>query len=398
MSRANWRPYVNKNYRRRLYSVLYTLLSTKTTRTKRKKKEKRKKKKKMVLSGVVPEMFFYGALGTIFTHSTYFSAAVAMILWISGAAFFIHRNDEGLGDPGNLIMYYLNIILPGSLWLGTLVGHFFIGSLRTPRLIDTRVFFSDGSWSPRYHVWTTVWIFGALIAAIPAGYFLLQFYGGPNELTVAQQNVWGALIISVALIVVLIASCVLYTRGSRSRRQDLVRPRQNLKYLFLMAVLMVIPALYDYPQFTIRPYQGFILLGALPFIYIGAYLYSTRLGRTNDLAFGVAVPLSWARLFWIALFLLNFTVYLAGWLADTYSSVPTFDDPGDPVTVFAATVGIVVAWLIALPLLGCCFFRGENVEARQNSTLKMSNTASIKKPSSSSASKKPFDSNKMQWF
>ena len=48
----------------------------------------------MVLSGVVPEIFYFNFLGAWFTHSPWFSLGVTALLWFMNTVIAVHRNDK----------------------------------------------------------------------------------------------------------------------------------------------------------------------------------------------------------------------------------------------------------------------------------------------------------------
>jgi len=345
----------------------------------------------MVLSGVVPEILYFNFLGAWFTHSIWFPLGVTTVLWFMNTVIAIHRNDPfkeaadaevvsaafqsvlagasvdeavagaakalAVADSAADLIITLNFRTPATALLGVLLGltvawTFQLAPLLDPEPWSVRARTSDESGDP-------VWVFnfsfvrfvlGGLAAAVGGNFVLGNFQ---PEVSQAWSLALGSALLVFGLLL------IVYTL-LRWFKSDQPSDWLNFGYALALAVLMVLPAIYDY-LLGIRPYQGLLFQLALLLTSIVIALLTLRFFRNlspqatttlaqTDIRYTPTSGRIWTR--WLSLWAPLAIVYAVGWLRDetTLTVVDGKDKRiGDVVQVLlAVSLTAVVLELIFL--------------------------------------------------
>lgn len=342
-----------------------------------------------MLSGVVPELWFYGFLGAYFTHSLWFSLGVAAILWWMNTVVAVHRNDQflptsqldalskaviAIADGSSIedaakamqsevfdsaadMIVALNLLTPVSILFGVVLGLTVVWALQLPPLLNVELWqlraqqnLDSVNGKNRYQppVWfinTSVprFVLGSITAAVAVNFLLRRFE--PLITRGASVGV-GILLLVIGL------STALYTLF---RWYTSERPADwlNYGYAFALVFLMLTPIAYDF-LLSIRPNQGWIFQLVLLAVVVATVIVSVRFFarvQTNPLLSQALVtdirandeetrtPRQRAR--WFVLWLPVAVVYLVAWIRDEQTQEPI---PGTRAT--AGSIGQVLVVVI----------------------------------------------------
>lgn len=336
----------------------------------------------MVLSGVVPELFYFNFLGAWFTHSPWFGLGVTLVLWVINTIVAVHRNDEiGTveGGPASLatplfvaestadLIITLNFRVTVASVVGTVVGLTVAWAFQLPPLLDPQLWhvrkrlsailpqpppFGDFAQAPE--LTSPVWAFnfsfprfavGGVTAGIGAN-FLIGFF--QPEVSPGTSTVIGVSLLAFGL------ALAIYTL-IRWYKSDQPSDWLNFGYALALVFLMILPAIYDY-GLEIRPNQGWLFQLGLAIVVIVIALLSVRFFKKLEPAARADLAQRdpryspdetttsriWGR--WLSLWLPLAIIYLVGWLRDEMTAQPVPGQPDKP------TQGDVTQVLLAISL------------------------------------------------
>ena len=301
----------------------------------------------MSLASIVPAQWLWAFLGVIWTHSIYWPIALVSYVWFGLAFFALHRGGTQIEVMHIHTTHFVAHIL------GAAVGGAYVLSFRTPRLVDTRLFWRLGSsWSVGFYPWTAVTSFGVLL--VTTAVFLLRNDYSPLLLFTTAMSAGVALGI-IGLLLTIVGLAQLW----RNAQPALLNGRVQVKYLFSLFLLSLTPVVYD-ALLGSRPFQGVAMLGVivLAYLLLTQYLLVFDASAEDD-AFGAKVPRRTERAWFFALSVgaLHLLVYAVAWATDEVTG-------GTNIWAVFLSVLVVSLVLIAAILFASTWAR-ENFIARE---------------------------------
>ena len=201
----------------------------------------------MVLASILQEQLLYGFVFVVMTRNPYVGLAAHPAIWFSMTWTFVHRNDP---PPLDLHVHITELAM---VWLGALLGVFFVAFVGTPRFVSAQLF-ENGRFTPWFFLFLL-----SVLGTVAGSYLIID---GDTMTGVPVLIIFAALVI---------ANFVVYFAW-------LPHGVAQGKYILLFALLIATPAAYDYPiletQEEIRPWQGFIYFAALLLVTLIFYFFT----------------------------------------------------------------------------------------------------------------------------
>lgn len=346
----------------------------------------------MSLAALIPHLLFAGFIGAYFTHSLWFSLAVAALLWWLAGTVALHRNDQvvqidnvvaalsavlesaspidALAAPLQQVfnssaelIVALNFTTPVSILFGIALGLSAVWAFQLPPLLSIEM------WSLRkidetqsvwfYHFSIPRFLLGA-IAAILAGFFLRGHF---QLILSANASLAVGLFVLVIGLALMIFSLMQWLRSTQPSH------RLNLGYALALLAFTLLPFLYTFFE-SIRPFQGwlfhigFIILTCITIFLSIRYYNGIDAERQLALSYDVRYTLHEARPWrqierWLVLYLPLALIYLVAWIRDEQTQAPVVpgsdETAGDIVQVLLAVA--LTALLLNACVCACGFVR-----------------------------------------
>ncbi len=212
---------------------------------------------------ILPEAWLYGFLWTVLAGNVYLGIAWAAVMWYPITWMAYHFDDVGQASiESHVYIAVANIA-------GVFVGASLMWAARLPVLFEARVLWPDAKpGEPRARAYQVFIIIATLLILIGYNYLIHTFPLASDS----TQDLAGGLTLGFGVAILLIAFYLAATVGGSQRREE----RLNLKYLFVTAILVSTPAIFDFPhnRTDLTSYQiGAFYLPAIIVIYVLVYFY-----------------------------------------------------------------------------------------------------------------------------
>lgn len=302
------------------------------------------------MAALVPAMYAHALLGAVFTHSPWPAPAIVTFLFYGIVALAEHR-DAGNGHIAEAI-WMLTTVQAASLFVGSVVGLLFVAIFRTPRLIDVRIFYEWDSireqslqpaketWDPLLYVWPVLTLLSGILTL--AGLYCLMggLWHGSNALLTQTQAV------SLGLIFVIIgggATIAGLVQLWRSHAPTGLPGKLTAKYMFFVAVLLVVPHIFWTAHYATANIRAAIVIVTVATLWLAVYWGS------NDVFLGSTKHRSRSMTAILVLAFIHETAWAAAWAA-----LDDDDNDADKAagnTFLAVGIGAAV-WMGILLCLG----------------------------------------------
>ena len=208
----------------------------------------------LVVSFGIFQLWMYGFVSTIFSHSFWWGYALSLIVINA----FIFTADHANDSPDNLFIIFVwwTFTYP----IGSSVALMAVLTLDLPKLININVLNEKEKWA----VWTVVtfvFVWGWIVFYAGINFVLLRFtktgmspIGGISD---SDSTAAG-----IILLAIFVSTVVVVTIGTIYSKDKIAK--RNLKYLYLMAFLVWTGFIHDSQSGDIpEPWPGVLMLAAL---------------------------------------------------------------------------------------------------------------------------------------